>query len=125
MPTHAQQLGSKMVATKERGMSIATSMSRRSALAGLALASTAAIPTAAIAGAISPAMSAAIDRYRAARAADGDAYLAWDNAESEVFPEFGRRPSEMIRWREYHIGATELEQTRDIMISMGRDRAVI
>jgi hypothetical protein len=77
-----------------------------------------AIPTPAAASAVSLMVSAAIDRYRTAEAASSEAYIEWDDAETAAGKKHGHRPSELIHWRNYYIGASEIEDTRDRLLDL-------
>ncbi len=43
----------------------------------------------------------------------------WDEAEVAVFNEHGRRPMELIRWRNYTIGDGEIEMRRQTLLDAG------
>ncbi len=100
----------------------ATAITKRTVL-NIALSSAAlfAAPSIAAASAVSLTVSAAIDRYLTAEANDVEAYLELDDAEGAAAKEHGHRPSELILWRDRHIGRSEIEDMRARLLSHGRD----
>jgi len=101
----------------ERHMTTPNTLSRRTALTGLALVSTAVLP--AVARAVSPDVSAAVNRYRVAERELNSACVAHDEAESDAEVIFGRRPCELVTWRSWMVGVGELERVRDQLFAHG------
>lgn len=104
-----------------------TKQTRRAILAG-----TAALPALAIipamagdAGAVDP-IFAAIEGHRKSATASFEIYTALDNAEGELKAKHGRRPCELITWRDYYIGGSEINQRRETLLrEEGADRKQI
>jgi hypothetical protein len=48
-----------------------------------------------------------------------------DEAQIEAEKKHGRRPHELVEWRNYHIGDAEIDQRREALLEKGHDPEVI
>ena len=95
-----------------------TNPSRRGALCALAAAGSVALttPTAAIG---SDPVFAMIATHKKLLAEWQGLYDQLDMAESNAAQEHGLRPIELIHWRHYHIGGSELDMRRAALLTAG------
>ena len=83
------------------------------------------IPPASAAGAPDP-IYAMISAHKKLQAKWMDLYDQLDEAEFNAAEEHGRRPIELIHWRNYYIGADEIENRREILLASGKiDQTVV
>jgi hypothetical protein len=99
----------------------------RAILAGAAaLPAVAIMPAAAFSSPAADPIFAAIDGHRKSATASFEIYSALDNAEAELKAKHGHRPYELITWRDYYIGGSEIDQRREALLrEAGADRKQI
>jgi hypothetical protein len=90
---------------------------RRAVLNGLAGSVAATMTVPATAGA--DPIYAMIDAHKKLRAEWHALYDQWDKAEAAAARDHGPRPIELIHWRNYHIGAGEIEIRRQNLLEVG------
>jgi hypothetical protein len=102
----------------------ASNLSRRGALSALA-AGTVAMTTPATATGPDP-IIAMIATHKKLTVDWQRLYDQLDEAEHAAEQEHGRRPIELIHWRNYHIGASEIDTRRESLLKAGEvDRATV
>jgi hypothetical protein len=95
----------------------ASKLSRRGALRAIAAGSVAMTTPAAAVG-LDP-IFAMIATHKTLRADWQRLYDQLDEAEWTAAEEHGRRPLELIHWRNYHIGASEIDTRRESLLEAG------
>ena len=97
-----------------------TTISRRAVLAGVAaLPALGATAVAATAVSVDP-IFAAIEAHRQLSAESNRLYDALDTAEGEARAEHGVRPFPLISWRNFTIGASEIDHRREVLLEQPR-----
>jgi hypothetical protein len=103
----------------------AGNLSRRGALAALAAAGSVALATPAASTSPDP-IFARIATHKKLTADWQGLYDQLQEAEWTAAQEHGRRPIELIHWRNYHIGASEIDTRRESLLEAGEvDRATV
>jgi hypothetical protein len=103
----------------------ARNISRRSALGALAAAGSVALTTPAASTSSDP-IFARIATHKKLTADWQGLYDQLQEAEHAAAQENGRRPIELIHWRNYHIGASEIDTRRESLLEAGEvDRATV
>jgi hypothetical protein len=106
----------------ENSIAASAGLARRAFVAALAGGATAAIvaPAAALASAdASDPIFAMIYTHKKLRAEWQALYDQLDEADAVAAEEHGRRPIELIHWRNYHVGASEIDNRRQTMLDAG------
>jgi hypothetical protein len=96
----------------------ARNISRRGALGALAAAGSVALTTPAATTSPDP-IFARIATHKKLTAEWQRLYDQLDEAELDAAQEHGRRPIELIHWRDYHIGASEIDTRRAQLLEAG------